>query len=156
MAPQSDTYRIRVARLSDLDALVAMEESVFDYDRMSRRQYRHHLTSDNAIVLVARDGQEILGCGLVFFRAGTRVARLYSLATAPQARGRGVGKRLLAALERKVRERGRARLRLEVRTDNAGAIRLYEKAGYVRYGLRPGYYDNGADAACYEKIFRMR
>jgi ribosomal-protein-alanine acetyltransferase len=154
MAPQSDTYRIRAARVSDLDTLVAMEEAVFDYDRMSRRQYRHHLGSANAVVLVAQDGQDILGSGLVFFRAGTQVARLYSLATAPQARGRGVGRRLLAALERKVRERGLTRLRLEVRTDNAGAIGLYEKAGYVRYAVRERYYDNGADAACYEKIFR--
>jgi len=150
------SYRVRAAQAADLDALVALEEAVFDYDRISRRQYRQHLVGTSALVLVAVDRGDLLGSGMVFFRHGTRVARLYSLATAPGARGRGVAQRLLAAFERAARQRGCDRLRLEVRTDNDAAIGLYERLGYRRFGLRSGYYDDGTDALRFEKELSRR
>jgi ribosomal protein S18 acetylase RimI-like enzyme len=119
---------------------------------MSRRQYRRHLASSGAAVLVAdAPGEGLLGSALVFFRKGSARARLYSIATAPAARGRGIGARLLAAAERAARERGCRALRLEVRVDNAAAIALYERAGYRRIGGYASYYEDGADAWCYEK-----
>lgn len=145
------TPMIRAARTTDLDALVALEEGVFDYDRVSRRQYRRHIASPSNLLRVAVEGTHLLGSGLVFLRAGTHVARLYSLATAPAARGRGVAARLLATLERAARARGCSRMRLEVRTDNAAAITMYERHGYRRFAVRHGYYDDGADAFRYEK-----
>ncbi len=144
-------FVLRPANPADLDALIALEEAVFDYDRLSRAQYRRHLRSPNAVLLVAVRGDALLGSALVFFRRGTRRARLYSLAVAPAARGLGLARRLLMAVEAAARRRGCNGLRLEVRTDNAAAIALYEKHGYRRTGLRTGYYDNGMDAACYEK-----
>ncbi len=145
------TFSIRAARASDLDALVALEESVFDYDRVSRRQYRRHLASSSVLLRVAVERGQLLGSGMVFLRAGTSVARLYSLAAVPAARGRGVGGRLLATLERAARARGGKRMRLEVRTDNAAAMTLYERHGYRRFALRRSYYDDGGDAFRYEK-----
>jgi ribosomal protein S18 acetylase RimI-like enzyme len=143
---------VRTATPADLDALVALELSAFSGDRMSRRQYRRHLASPGAAVLVAEaPGEGLLGSALVFFRKGSARARLYSIATAPAARGRGIGARLLAAAERAARERGCRALRLEVRVDNAAAIALYERAGYRRIGRYAGYYEDGADAWRYEK-----
>lgn len=146
-----DTYSIRAARPSDLEALVALEEGVFAYDRVSRRQYRRHLTSASVLLRVAVEHGHLVGCGMVFLRTGTRVARLYSLAAAPVARGRGVAARLLATLERAARGRGCTRMRLEVRTDNAAAIALYERQGYRCFAVRLAYYDDGTDAFRYEK-----
>jgi ribosomal protein S18 acetylase RimI-like enzyme len=145
------TYSIRAARAADLDALVALEEGVFDYDRVSRRQYRRHLASTSVLMRVAVEQGQLLGSGMVFLRAGASVARLYSLAAAPMARGRGVGARLLASLERAARAGGCTRMRLEVRTDNSAAIALYERHGYRRFAVRRGYYDDGADAFRFEK-----
>jgi ribosomal protein S18 acetylase RimI-like enzyme len=143
---------VRTATPADLDALVALELSAFCGVRMSRRQYRRHLASPGAAVLVAAaPGEGLLGSALVFFRSGSSRARLYSIATAPAARGRGLGARLLAAAERAARERGCRALRLEVRVDNAAAIALYERAGYGRIGRYAGYYEDGADAWRYEK-----
>lgn len=45
-----------------------------------------------------------------------------------------------------------ARLRLCVRLDNIGAIRLYEQEGYVRLGMWTKYYSDGGDALVMDKI----
>jgi ribosomal protein S18 acetylase RimI-like enzyme len=143
---------VRTAAPADLDALVALELRAFSGDRMSRVQYRRHLASPRAAVLVAGTADEgLLGSALVFFRKGSTLARLYSIATAPAARGQGVGAGLLAAAEQAARRRGCRALRLEVRVDNAAAIGLYERAGYRRIGRYAGYYEDGADAWRYEK-----
>lgn len=142
---------IRPATEADLAALVALEQQAFRGDRMSRAQYRRHLRSAGASVLVATAAGDLLGSALVFFRRGSTLARLYSIATAPAARGRGLGARLLAAAEAAARARGCRALRLEVRVDNPAAIGLYERAGYRRIGAYAGYYDDGADAWRYEK-----
>ncbi len=145
--------RVRRAELFDLDDLVALEERTFDSDRLSRTQYRRHLDSDSAKVLVASAGpHRFLGTAVLFFRKHSRVARLYSLATIPEARGQGVGSALLAAADRLARRQRCNALRLEVRVDNPGAIRLYERLGFHRIGRRSGYYEDGADAWRYERL----
>lgn len=151
--PVSASVRVRRAESSDLDDLVALEERTFDSDRLSRAQYRRHLDSDSAQVLVASaNHRNFLGTAVLFFRKGSTVARLYSLATQPEARGKGVGSELVAAAERASRRRGCRALQLEVRTDNAGAVRLYEQLGYQRLGRLDGYYEDGAAAWRYKKV----
>ncbi|MCE5233789.1 MAG: GNAT family N-acetyltransferase [Xanthomonadaceae bacterium] len=145
---------MRRAVPGDLDALVALEERVFDSDLVSRAQYRRHLDSSSAVVLVATATGHLFGSALLFFRSNARVARLYSLATAPEARGRGVGAALLGAAERIARGRRCHALRLEVRAANAAAQRLYERHGYRRHGHRQGFYEDGADALLYAKSLR--
>ena len=144
-------FHIRPATIADLDALVALERRAFTTDHLSPRQYRHHLHSPTAIVLTAADGSGLLGKAVVFLRARSDIARLYSIAVADAARGRGLGEALLAAAEDAAREHACARMRLEVRQDNSAAIRLYERLGYRRFAARRGYYEDGADAWRYEK-----
>ena len=50
-------------------------------------------------------------------------------------RGRGVGFRLLDAAVSEAFRRGLIRVELQVRTDNAPAIALYEKIGFVHEGV---------------------
>ena len=150
-ASSSAGYRIRRATLADLDALVALERRAFTTDHLSPRQYRHHLANESACVLAAVDASGLLGKGVVFFRKNSDIARLYSIAVADEARGRGLGEALMSAVELAARERGSKRLRLEVRQDNAGAIRLYERLGFRRFGAYAGFYEDGADAWRYEK-----
>jgi len=150
--PVTAPVRVRRADLSDLDDLVALERRAFDGDRLSRAQYRRHLDSDSAQVLVASDGRhDFFGSAVLFFRKRSRVARLYSLATRPESRGLGVGAALLQAAMATARRRGCRVLRLEVRTDNAAAIRLYERAGFRRIGAYRRYYQDGAGAWRYEQ-----
>ena len=151
--PATAAVRVRRAELSDLDDLVALEESSFATDRLSRGQYRRHLDSESAQVLVASaNHRRFLGTAVVFFRQGTHVARLYSIASRAEARGKGVGSALLEAVEKLAEKRRCTSVRLEVRTDNDDAMRLYERLGYRRIGRYARYYGDGADAWRYEKV----
>jgi ribosomal protein S18 acetylase RimI-like enzyme len=144
-------FRIRRAIPADLPALLALERRAFATDHLSPRQYRRHLHSETALVLAALDRSGLLGKAVTFFRRGSDIARLYSIAVADTARGRGIGQALLRAVERGARARGCTRMRLEVRPDNPGAIRLYEKQGYRRFGAYVRFYEDGVDAWRYEK-----
>ncbi len=151
--PASATVRVRRADNTDLDDLIALEQRSFDSDRLSRAQYRRHLDSASALILVASaNHRHFLGTAVLFFRKGSTVARLYSLATQPAARGKGVGSSLLQAAIRAATDRHCRALRLEVRTDNATAIRLYEQLEFQRIGRLPQYYQDGMDAWRYEKM----
>lgn len=143
--------RIRRADLADLDALVVLEQTAFAHDRVSRAQYRRHLDSDSVRITVATLNHQLLGAAVLFFRRGARVARLYSLAITSEARGLGIGSALLQAAEQTARQRRCHTLRLEVRTDNAGALALYERAGYARRDRRASYYEDGSDAWRFQK-----
>ncbi len=154
MRPASKHIAIHRARESNLDALVELEQLGFSGDRMRRRQFRHHLRNDNAVVLIARDGPRALGSVIVLFRRNSLVARLYSLVIAPEARGLGLGRALLAAAQRRAKTRQCRSMRLEVRIDNPAAIALYETAGYKRIGQRVDYYEDGTNAWRYEKQLR--
>lgn len=145
--------QIRAARPADLPTLLALE-SLFPGDRLSPRQFRHHLRNPRARLRVLRHAARLAGYALLLLRSGSRVARLYSIVIDPAARGRGFGARLLADAERQARRSGAQELRLEVRHDNAAAVALYEARGYRRVGEYPRYYQDGATAWRYARSLR--
>lgn len=63
-------------------------------------------------------------------RLGDGVGEIKRMWTAPEARGRGHGRRVLAALEATARDYGYGAVRLETATPQAAAIELYRSAGY--------------------------
>jgi GNAT superfamily N-acetyltransferase len=96
-----------------------------------------------AVVLLAYDGDRPVGIATCFQGMSTFVARrllnLHDLAVIPEYRGRGVGRRLLAAVEEKARQFGCCKVTLEVLEHNP-ARRLYEASGYgtLDYGNGAG------------------
>ncbi len=66
-------------------------------------------------------------------------AQLTSTFVAPWARGHGLARGLLAAVEQAARRQGVAILNLDVRDTQQAAIRLYESSGYTRWGTHPAY-----------------
>lgn len=142
---------IRSARGQDLDALVAIENAAFDIDRISRRSFRYLLTRANAQTRVYEEDGRLLGYVMVLFHTGTSLARMYSLAVHPDARGRGLGRALTVSAEQLALAQGCISLRLEVRRDNASAITLYEALGYRLFGSLKDYYEDHMEALRYEK-----
>ncbi len=144
--------RIGPATPADLVPLVTLEQASFATDRLSARQYRHHIHSSLARVLVARTKEgALVGSAVLFLRPRWRDARLYSISVADTARGQGLGRRLLAACEQAALDAGARRVRLEVGAGNHPAIALYQGAGYRQIGRRAGYYEDGADALMLER-----
>ncbi|MDF7801727.1 GNAT family N-acetyltransferase [Pontiellaceae bacterium B1224] len=142
---------IRRVGLNRIDDLLALEESSFPTDRISRRNLRNLLRSESACCLGAYSSGALIGSMVILFRAGTRSARIYSLAVSEAARGRGVGRRMMARAEQEVRKRGCVKMRLEVRPDNIPAIRLYEKLGFKKTQELSGYYEDASSAHVYRK-----
>jgi ribosomal protein S18 acetylase RimI-like enzyme len=145
---------VRDATPADLDGLVGLENRCFEADRLSRRSFRKLIGSSTASLRLATRAGRVAAYALLFFRAGSDVARLYSVAVDPAHRGAGLGPLLLADCEATARARGLGLLRLEVREDNAGAIRLYERLGYEPIGRYPRYYADRTDALRFEKRLR--
>lgn len=145
---------IRSACLNDLDALSALETQSFLTDRLSRRSFKHWLSSEHCVLLIAELTIQVVAYILITYPPGTRLARVYSIAVASTARGLGIAKLLMLEGERISRERGRLYLRLEVSVDNAAAINLYESLGFQQFGLYHDYYDDHQDALRYQKCIR--
>jgi ribosomal protein S18 acetylase RimI-like enzyme len=66
--------------------------------------------------------------------------RIYAVAVHPHGRGLGIGKALMLKMMDDLHARGAKRIFLEVRADNAPAIGLYHKLGFVDAGNIDHYY----------------
>jgi len=87
-----------------------------------------------AFLLVEGDAGFLLG------RAVAGEAELLTIAVAPEARRRGLGRTLVSRFLYQARLRQADRAFLEVSAQNPAAIALYESAGFARVGRRTGYY----------------
>ncbi len=149
------SIRIELASSEDWHALSELERASFPGDRISPRSWRSFLASQSAVVTVARSAgagaSTIVGAAVVLQRARTSVARLYSIAIAKRARGRGVSAALLEDATQRMRDAGAAVLRLETRLDNVAAQNLFARCGFVQRGRKVSYYEDGEDALLYQK-----
>lgn len=98
---------------------------------------------------VAWDGQRVLGWAdaIPLWADGLRHRAQFGMGVRAAFRGQGLGRRLAVAVLEQVRQQGRlARIDLEVRADNAAAVRLYESLGFVIEGRR-------AKGLCHRGVF---
>jgi ribosomal protein S18 acetylase RimI-like enzyme/predicted double-glycine peptidase len=147
--------KIRKAKLGDLTKLVELENACFDYDQLSRRNFHWMIKHAHSIFQVVEYKGQLIGYGLVLINSGTSLARLYSICTLKEFQGYGLASELITKLENLAADdEDCAYLRLEVRADNKGAIKLYEKLGYRKFTEKEDYYDDGEPALCYEKRIR--
>lgn len=94
-----------------------------------RRDAARKLTVQRELFLVAVDGDAVLGSVMAGYD-GHRGWVNY-LAVDPDARGRGIGRALMAHSERGLLELGCPKVNLQVRATNAAAIGFYRRLGYL-------------------------
>jgi len=91
----------------------------------------------------------------ILCRAIAGEAEILTLAVQPDARRRGLARALVDAAAGAARMAGADVMFLEVAHDNLPALALYEAAGFVRAGLRRGYYDRGAAGSSDAVVMRL-
>lgn len=129
--------RLRPMEPADLEAVVAIEERSFSAP-WSRSAFERLLAQPTAGALVAEEGRDVAGYA-VFWTVADE-AELGNLAVRPEARRRGLGRRLVRAVGRAARRAGAATLYLEVRESNEAARALYRELGFRNVARRRGYY----------------
>jgi GNAT superfamily N-acetyltransferase len=113
----------------------------------------------NGSFLVARWLGRPVGCGALrrlrepalTSEVGLRVGELKRMYVAPEVRGRGIGRALLARLEAEARALGLDRLVLETGTRQEEALALYERAGFTGIPPYGEYAASSTTSVCLEK-----
>ena len=138
MSQQRMELHISPARLEDLEALLALEESGFaEAERWSRRSWQGELLGERRTVLAARASQPV---GVVDLQTVGEAADLQRLVVGPRQRRLGVGAALVRAGIEAVRHLGARTVMLEVHYDNEAAIALYQRMGFEQRAAREDYY----------------
>lgn len=149
MTDPAATVRLAPLDYADLKRCAELERVLFaGDDPWSERMLRAELDHGHQYFGAYAEGAGLVGYAGISVVGTTRdaEANVHTIGVDPAWQRRGIGRRLLRALLA-VADEFTAPVYLEVRTDNAAAIALYQVHGFVRIGLRRRYYQpSGADA----------
>lgn len=140
------TPTFRKALLTDLPAILQIEQSSFSGDRFSKRQFSYLIRRAKASFLVAVLEEQVIGYSILLTPESLKSARIYSIAIHPDAKGKGIGKKLLEHHINIARTLKYQAVRLEVREDNLPAKSLYQSYGFRTISIKKAYYEDGMNA----------
>lgn len=132
-----------IMTLSDLAIISDYLESDFD-NFWNANILKSELENPNSIYVVAKLNNEIVGFGGIINTLDQM--EITNIVVKKSLRNQGIGNALLRRLIVLSREHGKNMIFLEVNANNLCAIKLYEKNGFQRVGLRKKYYNNADDA----------
>jgi [ribosomal protein S18]-alanine N-acetyltransferase len=137
---------LRRVDAGDLDGIDAIERASYPTP-WSRAMFAAELRKPSALALGAflQESGELVG--YAFVSRYVDAWHVMNIAVAPSYRRRGIATFLLQRIFEVTAGDPRRGYTLEVRVSNEDAIRLYERLGFERRGIRRGYYtDNREDA----------
>jgi len=116
------------------EALAALHAICFEMPRpWSAQEFAGFLDADSTIFAGNSNG-------FALGRVVVGEAELLTLAVHPDHQGQGIGRQWLSRYHQLARSNGATESFLEVASNNAAAIALYQKAGYSLTATRPRYY----------------
>lgn len=145
--------------MQDVAEMTRMERDCATAAHWSDQQYQDLFadvpSSHQRLILVAiQDGNPAV-TGFLIARHVALEWELENIVVAADARGKGIGTRLLAELLSRAQMSKSETVFLEVRESNMAARRLYEKVGFAETGRRNCYYSSPVeDAVLYSKALR--
>jgi ribosomal-protein-alanine N-acetyltransferase len=145
--PREDTsgLKIRQMTLDDLEQVIAIDQISFSLP-WPARSFQFELTDNPASRCWVADLDGRVAGMLVGWLIVDEI-HIATIATHPDFRGQGIGKKLLSFALESARNEGAVSSFLEVRESNAVALEMYRKFGYVEDGRREGYYKDNGEAA---------
>lgn len=129
---------VRPMEPGDVPAVGELEKKIFSQP-WSCQGFLDSLALSETIFLVACEAQKVVG--YIGMYSSLDEGEIVNVAVAPDARRMGTGDALIGEMLNCAAERGIRQIALEVRVSNEAAIRLYEKHGFVRCGVRRGFYE---------------
>lgn len=130
-------FSVQPMSLEDLDEVVRVEQAIYPFP-WSRGNFRDSLRAGYDAWRFLDDAGQMLGYSVLMWAPDE--VHLLNLSIVLACQGQGLGERCLGWLADDVQRRGATALLLEVRPSNERALRLYERVGLQRIGLRRGYY----------------
>ena len=149
--PKPELDRYTPMAEADLHEVVAIEADIYPFP-WTRGNFLDSVRSGYS-VWVLRDRQTTL----VAYSVMTLMideAHLLNLSVARGCQREGVGWRTLEWMAEVARGYGARTMLLEVRPSNASAVRMYERYGFDKIGVRRGYYPahNGREDAVVMRV----
>ena len=144
---RSSGSAIRIApfTVARIDEVLTIEKISFS-DPWSREMFRSELeVGGGTYARIAERGKTLVGYLLAVMIIDE--AHLGNLAVVPSERRSGVGQRLLDDLLETAREKGVARVTLEVRESNQIARKFYYRNEFIDVAMRKNYYRNPVEDA---------
>jgi ribosomal-protein-alanine acetyltransferase len=139
-------YDVRPLTISQLDECWRLDQRCFiDGEAYSRETFEYLLTASESVSYrIVTAGGIMVGfvIGLV---EPDHTGHVTTVGVAPEHRRRSLAKRLMAQVEEGFRRRNVRLVRLEVRSLNGAAQKLYQSLGYTITQKLPRYYSNGGD-----------
>jgi [ribosomal protein S18]-alanine N-acetyltransferase len=146
--------KIRKADQSDLAQIVEIEELCFPEETAFHpRMFAYLIHYSEA--LVACEPEEKVAGFIMGYTSGD-IGAVYTLDVHPLCRRRGIGTKLVLALEEKLSGMGARLIRLEAALENPGSMELYSKAGYEESEVVRNYYGRGKHAVRMWKTMARR
>ena len=140
------SFGLRPFRGADLDALAAIDQECFPPGiSFTRIELLGFIGQRNAKTWVAEARGEIVGF-VVAERHLRQVAHIITIDVIKSWRRRGVGAKLMGAVEDWARQQGLRMVYLETAEDNVAAQRFYQERGYEQIETLKDYYARGLDA----------
>lgn len=134
---------VRAMTPDDLDGIMQVERVIYPFP-WSRGNFSDALAADYDAWRFLAEGERLVAYCVLMWAVDE--VHLLNLSVVGASQGRGVGERCLRWLADDVHRRGAATLLLEVRPSNRPALRLYERLGLKKIGLRRDYYPYFAGA----------
>jgi ribosomal protein S18 acetylase RimI-like enzyme len=141
-------YQVMPANWHDLNSLRLIEKACFPQDAWPLWDLIAVLTLPGVVRIKAITGEEMAGFVSGDVRRSERTGWITTLGVLPVFRRLGIATALLTACEK---EMDQPCIKLCVRQSNQSAINLYQKEGYIKNSVWPGYYPGGEDALVLEK-----
>lgn len=123
--------------MDSIDELYFVEKNCFG-DPWTKEMLESEIS--NKLSVLETESKNGILCGYALGRVVADEAELFKIAVLPDFRRQGVAEKLLTKIHGQMRQKGAFVCFLEVRSRNMPAVLLYEKAGYQRVRVIPGYY----------------